>query len=347
MQRTALVTVWLGPLPSYLWMFLSSLARNPDIAFKFIADSPPPPSIPANVEWIRQSARQLEKRIHDRVNCPVDLNNSYKLTDFKPAFGVILADVLEGYEFWGHIDCDIVLGDISVFLTDERLSAFDILIARGRGFVYGPLTVYRNSEEINWLFKSAPDWFNTFTCSGACAFDENCHRKRIADDMLPPLVRFKGGERVSMSDIVFDAARTGKIRLYDGDHVHEGSGRESPLRLRWEQGHLYDESPFRQRYENLALHKEPQTSPREVIFYHLLFTKRDPLFFIPPPKTLPNLFYISRFGISERSPVTLVHRLRSLARLTGAVLTIQFRRVQKKLLKLQSKLISTSERGDR
>ena len=36
----------------------------------------------------------------------------YKLCEFKPMFGVLFADVVEGFDFWGHIDNDAILGDV-------------------------------------------------------------------------------------------------------------------------------------------------------------------------------------------------------------------------------------------
>lgn len=82
-------------------------------------------------------------------------------------------DVLEKYDFWGHLDLDIILGDIRAFLTDELLSKHDKL------FDSGFFGLYRCNEEMNDFYKLSMNKDNmaypykrVFRTNYACYFDE-------------------------------------------------------------------------------------------------------------------------------------------------------------------------------
>ena len=84
----------------------------------------------------------------------------YKVVDFKPLFAYLFPEEVRGYDWWGHADNDLVLGDIRHFLTQDLLSQYDVLSpmsgqGNGQGllFSWGPLMFYRNTEKINELFR--------------------------------------------------------------------------------------------------------------------------------------------------------------------------------------------------
>jgi hypothetical protein len=305
----ALITLWSGPLPSYLRLFLLTAGANPTVDFLFVADSPAPPDLPPNVRWIERPFDDVVVGMEQQLGCPLAVPEPYKLVDFKPAFGVALADLLAGYDFWGHVDCDIVFGDIRSFVTDERLANHDLLTFRGRDFIYGPLTIYRNVEAVNRLYERAPDWQATLSDPAVHSFTETCRRSRIKESPLPPDARLARGERVSMTDAAFDAADRGLIRLYDADHVVETNPKRFPVRVRYERGRLYDESPEWRRYEDNTIVFEPISEPRPVLFFHLLYTKRDPFYFVPVWSELPDRFVITNRGISRGPDGPLSERL--------------------------------------
>ena len=61
----------------------------------------------------------------------VSLDQSYKLCDFKPAYGFLFEEYLQGYQFWGHCDIDTIMGNLSKLLTDELLNQYDKLFCMG------------------------------------------------------------------------------------------------------------------------------------------------------------------------------------------------------------------------
>lgn len=297
--RIGLVTIWSGPLPHYLPLFLLTAGRNASVEFVFLCDRPAPPGLPANVRWVHRPIGEVIDQLADRLGLALALEGAYKLVDFKPTFGVTLADELAGFDFWGHVDCDLVLGDLRSFATPEVLAGHDLVMFRGRGFVHGPLALYRNCERVNRLFERAPDWRETLTDPHTRSFTEMAHRDRIRTSASPPEERAARGERVSMTDVAFDAADTGDIRIYDEDHVNESPTDRFPVALRYEDGHLFDEAPLLERYHDRSLVVRPQLGEREIAYFHLLFAKQDRRFAVPAWQELPDRFVIQRTGVRE------------------------------------------------
>jgi hypothetical protein len=98
--------------------------------------------------------------------------NYYKINDFKPAFGYLFADLLHGYDWWGAIDNDILLGDVRRLVHSYYLENFDVIGGLPYHPTWGPFTMYRNTQLVNTLFLNAslphqdlfgvpfPTWFD-------------------------------------------------------------------------------------------------------------------------------------------------------------------------------------------
>ena len=89
-------------------------------------------------------------------------------------YGIIFADYLKDYDFWGFCDIDLILGDLSEFITNERLEKYDRIGIRGH------LTLIRNIPEINSLsfYLGSTGWMHhyanfTFYHESNCGFDES------------------------------------------------------------------------------------------------------------------------------------------------------------------------------
>lgn len=291
-----LVTLWSGPLPDYLPLFLGTAAYNPTIEFVFVADAAPPGPLPANVRWVERPFADLVGAMGDRLGCDLSSAEPFKLCDVRPAFGVALADLLDGCDFWGHIDCDTVLGDLRAFATDERLAGHDVLSFKGRGFVHGPLTLWRNDDAVNGLYRRA-GWRRIFEADRYLGFDETGQRWGAARRPLPVAERQARGEVECITDVVYTAAAGGEVRVYDGEHVVETKPRaEVPwLALTWDGGRLSD-----------------AVRGRPLALFHIHWAKSDadrgdPAYRLPPWgwDEIPGRFGITRRGVG---PVDLGFR---------------------------------------
>ena len=281
-----LVTVWSGPLPRYLPLFLGTAASNPTVEFVFVADAPPPGDLPSNVRWVERSFAALRRSLEERLGCDLSEATPFKLCDLRPAYGVGFADLLAGCDFGGSIDCDTVLGDLRSFATDERLDEHDVLSFKGNGFVHGPLTMWRNTGTVNRLYERT-DWRQVFEVADYLGFDETCKRWDSEAGVLPVAVRVERGQVPSISDVVHEAAADGIVAVYDGRHIVETKPRRQVphLALLWNRGSLVD-----------------AVNGQSVAFFHIHWAKSDaergdPVYELPawgwdelPP----------RFGITRR-----------------------------------------------
>lgn len=103
-----------------------------------------------------------EDSFRDRVRRVLDIEaptmwGTGNIWDFRPAFGLLYADELDGFDFWGHTDFDCVYGRVGEWIPDELLADLDLL-ANHDDYVSGPWSLYRNVDTVNSLFLESPVW---------------------------------------------------------------------------------------------------------------------------------------------------------------------------------------------
>jgi hypothetical protein len=103
---------------------------------------------------------QLNIHVNKVVGAKVPLNPR-KFCDLKPAYGEIFENEVNGHDFWGICDMDIVWGDIRKFVTPQILSTYSIISSRKEN-ISGHFTLFRNNPAINRLYKQLPDYKNLF-----------------------------------------------------------------------------------------------------------------------------------------------------------------------------------------
>ena len=89
-------------------------------------------------------------------------------------YGYIFKQFIEGYDFWGFGDVDLVYGDIRSFLTDDVLQRYDIISG------WGHFTLYRNNRLCNEFFMREEEGFlnyrKVFASERNFCFDEYLHK---------------------------------------------------------------------------------------------------------------------------------------------------------------------------
>ena len=85
-------------------------------------------------------------------------------------FGLIFAEELSHYDYWGHCDSDMIFGDLQHFFDLYDLYRYDKFLH------FGHLSLYRNTEENNNAFRlggsKCGNWEYVITNSQNCIFDE-------------------------------------------------------------------------------------------------------------------------------------------------------------------------------
>lgn len=280
-----LVLCYLGPLPRYFGTFLATCEANKDVDFLIASDQPTPLSLGSNIRWLPVTLGSLRDRFSTVLEFPASLESGYKLCDYKPLFGHAFASELEGYDFWGFTDPDLVWGHIRSFATGERLAQHDVLSFRGRDFISGPCTLLRNIPSLNMLYARSPSVESVFTMPKTTAFTETNGRW----DERPSIEELvRAGEIVSFTDVVKDAVARGDVRWFDEDEIVERDPTVNRFSFLWNAGHLYQLSEGGQPVGG--------SRGREVLFYHYVSAKQQPFFYIPDRRTLPAQFFITDHG---------------------------------------------------
>lgn len=110
-----------------------------------------------------QDLGRFKKRVKDvlDIDCPIEPGTG-KVWDYRPTLGLLYAKELEDYEWWGFTDLDCVYGDVNKWMTDELLNKYDV-ISNHQTYVCGCWSLFRNTPEVNNLFKKHPYWQDFMT----------------------------------------------------------------------------------------------------------------------------------------------------------------------------------------
>ena len=147
--------------------WLKSAEKNSSVDFLMLTDKEIF-DYPQNMRVIKISFDDLCVKFQRMLDCEMSNLHPYKICDFKPAYGYLFQEYIKNYDFWGHCDNDLILGDIRHFLTD------DILVKNDRILTRGHFTLYRNNKNVNSVFKKAkPFYKEVFTSYLVYHFDEH------------------------------------------------------------------------------------------------------------------------------------------------------------------------------
>jgi hypothetical protein len=267
-MKIVVITCYFGKLPWYLKYFLYSCSYNPSIDFFIITDDHSYDGQGTeNVHFVYETLEQISAIASSRFGFQVKIESGYKFCDFKPAYGFLFPDIIEGYDFWGHGDIDVIYGNIRGFITDDLMKEYDLLSVRP-DWVPGCFLLFRNNEKMNKLFMQSKDFQKVFSSNKHYCFDETNFQHDLFSDgkkyyEIP-------SEIESMMHVIQRMEEKGYIKAYFELHIVEGR----PGRLKWDRGVL----TYRNEYEALL--------------YHLIKLKE-----VYKPKKLPiaipHTFYIS------------------------------------------------------
>ena len=179
-----IVARW-GGWPSWMPLFLHTLRHNPTVDFHLLSDVPPPATAPLapNVRYHAWSLDELLVRLRETVGVRLRRLHaggvfasgvsSAKLNDFKPMFGEVFADMLSPYEWWGHLQEDLLLGQLRRFASPAVLGAHDVLCPYAPPLnASGVLMLYRNVARVNRAWRASSDADRVLSSPTYLVFDE-------------------------------------------------------------------------------------------------------------------------------------------------------------------------------
>lgn len=148
MKSVVLILPYFGKFPDIFPLFLKTAAKNPNINFLIISDSEENIDYPGNVIVLSQTFSEFRELMEKRLGQTIVLEKPYKLCDYKPVYGYVLSEQIKQYDYWGYCDCDLIWGDLYSFIEPLMEKGYDKIFASGH------LTLYRNTQENNELFRT-------------------------------------------------------------------------------------------------------------------------------------------------------------------------------------------------
>lgn len=163
-----LIIPYFGRFNNYFSFFLESCRNNPTVNWLIVTNDKSTYDYPSNVNVVLSSFDELRQKIQSLFQFQISLESPYKLCDYRPLYGEVFKEYVEGYDFWGYCDNDLIFGDIRHFLTDEILEKSDKVLSRGH------LSLYRNTTYMNrFVLDHTDDFYKTvYTSFQGFSFDE-------------------------------------------------------------------------------------------------------------------------------------------------------------------------------
>jgi hypothetical protein len=121
------------------------------IDYYIVGDQVPPFKLPRNVHHIKTSWPKLVHKISERLFDGGRLEmvdaEMYKVIDIKPSIGFLFREHIQTYKWWGHVDNDMLMGDVRKALPQELLDKYDVIPGlqspKDQKFTtWGPFTMY-------------------------------------------------------------------------------------------------------------------------------------------------------------------------------------------------------------
>ena len=164
-NKVAFIVPYFGTLPNYFYLWLNSASWNTDFDFMIFTDNIINIEPMRNIKVINTSFSNFKDRIQALFDFKISLSRPYKLCDYRPVYGAAFEKELQGYDFWGHCDVDLIFGDLKKYITDEVLDKND------RIYNLGHCTLYRNCETMNNLYRICHDFDDCFSYKYAYTTD--------------------------------------------------------------------------------------------------------------------------------------------------------------------------------
>lgn len=234
MSKCTFIIPYYGRFPKYFQLFLNSCGRNTDFEWLIFTDSHEHYDWPQNVHVYHETFGDMQERVRNAFPFQPKLETPYKLCDLKPMYGYLFSEYLKEADFWGYCDCDLIFGNLNMFITNSLLEEYDKI------FVLGHCSLIRNTEKNNTRFMQPLD--------GKMLYQEVLQSDRIFtfdESYLPTNVNeiFKqSGARIFTADYSANTRARGtvfQITRYHDDLQTYLTEQPNHAVYVWSSGHLY------------------------------------------------------------------------------------------------------------
>jgi len=246
MHKIIVIGTYFGNWPKWFPAYYLSCQKVKNIDWLFFTDCGFPPISCSNIKFVSMNLEELNNLASEKLGFRIR-KEVYSQLDFRPAYGVIFAQYLKDYDFWGYCDFDIIWGDIRSFITESILSDNQIISSR-KDNLAGHFTLWKNESETNNLFKSAPEYREAFSNYKHTNFDEN-----IISNFL--------------ANMLAGNKKNDNIRVYWPKIIVVGRNelKINPNGWYWENGKIFD----KKGQEHIYLHFTPWKATMKTLIFYL------------------------------------------------------------------------------
>lgn len=139
-----------------------------------------------------QDLESFKERVKEKLGIEYPgLPGTGKVWDYRCALGYLYEEEIKGYDFWGHVDFDVVFGNVDKYVPDELLNDLD-LYSTHNTYVCGCFSLYRNSPEVNHLFLRG-DWYENMIGEDPTGWVEESYSRLLERSGLKYLYTFNQG----------------------------------------------------------------------------------------------------------------------------------------------------------
>lgn len=151
------ISVWFGPWPEWMDFTLESMSVNHSIDWIIVTDNAPPAKCCPNIRYITTDFQAYLSFVKGRIGVTPVINEMHQICKLKAMLGHIHERDIDGYDFFGFCDLDIIFGNIRHFYTPSILAKYQMLTTH-RDLLAGHFTIMRNSHQLRTAYMKIPGW---------------------------------------------------------------------------------------------------------------------------------------------------------------------------------------------
>jgi len=156
LKKVVIIVPYFGSWPEWFPLYLESCRYNATINWLFYTDCPIPNYMGSNIRFVSISFADYIQMVEDVLHISLRKKFPFKLCDIRPAYGFIHKQDIQGYDYFGFGDIDVIYGDIRKFFDDRVLSHNVISTLPDR--ISGHLTLFKNCDLLIHAFRKIKNW---------------------------------------------------------------------------------------------------------------------------------------------------------------------------------------------
>lgn len=143
MMDVRVIANYFGTPPRVFQLWLDSCGANSAITWVFFTDIEMSRyRVPGNVKVRQTTFLELKQQLQSKFPYPIRYEKPWGFCAFKPLLGTIFSEELQGADYWGWSDCDMLYGDLTPVLKLAE-EGYDKIMPNGH------FSLIKNTDSLN------------------------------------------------------------------------------------------------------------------------------------------------------------------------------------------------------